>query len=91
MLDHGKVLILTHEGGVAYESWNTLFRTFAGEISLLRHRYRHAAGIDQRPLDTTPRACSVDVMRVQTNTFYTDLSRVFSQLPPSGKASISTG
>ena len=23
----GKVLILTHEGGVAYESWNTLFRT----------------------------------------------------------------
>ena len=23
----GKVLILTHEGGVAYEPWNTLFRT----------------------------------------------------------------
>lgn len=23
----GKVLILTHEGGVAYESMNTLFRT----------------------------------------------------------------
>lgn len=27
----GKVLILTHEGGVAYESWNTLFRTLPGK------------------------------------------------------------